>query len=179
MRATMEKSIARISEMPVSVIVPVLNAQETLQKCLFALAACASELTEIIIVDNGSSDNSFAISEDFTRSHDKLRIILLREKTQGPSAARNAGAKFATGEWLLFTDADCLSSHTWISDYRVHFSEAGLGAVAGCIRPYPPTNAVQKAVALFTLPPATKEILYSGSNLREGFYPTANLAVKK
>ena len=130
-------------------------------------------------MDNGSSDHSFEICKDFRGSHQNLRIVLREEIRQGPSAARNAGANYATGEWLLFTDADCVPSRTWISDYHVHFSEPGLGALAGCIQPYPPSNAIQKAIALFTLPPITKGILHSGSNLREGFYPTANLAVKK
>lgn len=179
MTEKIEIGLRRNSETPISVIVPVFNAQETLQKCLPGLAASATEWTEIIIVDNGSSDKSFAICEDFKRSHNNLKVLLLREETQGPSAARNGGAKFATGKWLLFTDADCIPSPTWISDYLVHFSEAELGAVAGCIQPYPPSNAVQKAIALFTLPPITKGISHRGSNLREGFYPTANLAVKK
>lgn len=172
-------SAVRNSQVPISVIVPVFNAQETLEKCLSALAASATKWTEIIIVDNGSSDNSFAISEKFRRSHNNLKVVLLLEKAQGPSAARNAGAKIAKGEWLVFTDADCIVSPSWISDYLVHFSRAAVGAVAGCIQPYPPSNAVQKAISLFTLPSNTKETLHTGSNLREGFYPTANLAVRK
>lgn len=175
----MQKGVGGNSEMTISVIVPVYNAQETLQKCLSALKRSVTESTEIIIVNNGSTDNSFAICEEFKHNHPDLKILLLEERRQGPSAARNAGANIASGEWLVFTDADCIPSCTWISDYLVHFPEPGLGAVAGCIQPYPPSNVVQKAISLFTLPPITKEILHSGSNLREGFYPTANLAVKK
>jgi len=130
-------------------------------------------------VDNDSTDKSFAISEDFKHGHPNLRILVLKEAIKNPSAARNSGASHAKGEWLIFTDADCVPSRTWISDYAVHFSENGLGAIAGCIQPYPPSNVVQKAISLFTLPPIPKETIHRGSNLREGFYPTANLAVRK
>jgi glycosyltransferase involved in cell wall biosynthesis len=175
----MDKSTSWIPEMPISVIVPFYNAQETLQGCLSALARSATESTEIILVNNNSKDRSFTICEDFRQSHRHIRILLFEEATKGPSAARNAGASIARGDWLIFTDADCIPSRTWISDYLVHFSEARLGAVAGCIEPYPPSNLIQKAISLFTLPPITKETIYSESNLTEGFYPTANLAVKK
>ena len=175
----MDESISRILELSFSVIVPIFNAQETLQRCLSALAQSVNKSTEIILVNNSSTDNSLTICEDFKQSHPNLRILLLQEDTMGPSAARNTGANLAEGEWLIFTDADCIPSRTWISDYLVHFSDAGLGAVAGCIWPYPPSNLVQKAISIFTLPPITEEIVHSDFNIREGFYPTANLAVKK
>jgi len=176
----MKENISRISKISISIIVPIYNAQGTLQSCLSALAKNATENTEIILVNNNSTDNSFTICEDFSHNHhSRIRILLLQERTVGPSAARNTGIRSAQGEWLIFTDADCIPSCTWISDYLLHFSDSGLGAVAGCIWPYPPSNLVQKAISLFTLPPITKEIVHSGFNLTEGFYPTANLAVKK
>jgi glycosyltransferase involved in cell wall biosynthesis len=175
----MNKILKKVSALSVSVIIPIYNAQETLQRCLSALAVSVTEETEIVVVDNGSTDNSLAICEEFRHGHPNLRIMLLQEATKGPSAARNAGASIARGDWLIFTDSDCIPSRNWISDYQVHFSGAGLGAVAGCIQPYPPSNVVQKAISLFTLPPITREIVSSGSNLTEGFYPTANLAVRK
>ena len=150
---TMDESIRRIPELPVSVIVPVYNAQDTLQRCLSALAGSATESMEIILVNNSSTDNSSNICEDFMQSHPHLRILLLQEDTKGPSAARNTGASLARGDWLIFTDSDCIPSPTWISDYLPHFSDARLGAVAGCIQPYPPSTLVQKAISLFTLPP--------------------------
>lgn len=179
MTGKMEKSIGDIAKMPISVIVPVFNAEETLLECLSALSVNINGFTEIIIVDNASTDKSFAICEDFKHSHPNLRIRVLKEAIRGPSAARNSGASHAKGEWLIFTDADCVPSPTWIPDYAVQFSESRLGAIAGCILPYPPSNLVQKATSLFTLPPITNQSTHSSSDLREGFYPTANFAVKK
>ena len=162
-----------------SVIVPFYNAEKTLKLCLSAICHQDVVPDEIILVDNNSSDTSREIVNLFIDSFKDLRISCVSEKTPGPAAARNSGAYTAQGEWLIFTDADCIPSQAWLSDYLVHFTEAGLGAVAGCIRPYPPFGLIQKAISLFTLPPITKETIHSASNLREGLYPTANLAVKR
>jgi glycosyltransferase involved in cell wall biosynthesis len=163
----------------VSVVIPFHNAEKTLALCLDAVCRQSPAQDEIILIDNNSSDGSKQIVNSFIETFGHLRISYVSEKNPGPSPARNAGARLAQGEWLIFTDADCVPSPTWISDYQAHFSDARLGAVAGCIQPYPPSNMVQKAISLFTLPPITKESMHSASNLREGFYPTANLAVKR
>lgn len=163
----------------VSVIIPFHNAEKTLSLCLNAVCRQSAAQDEIILVDNHSSDGSKEIANSFIKAFRHLRISYVSEMVPGPSAARNTGANIARGEWLIFTDSDCIPSPTWISDYLPHFSDARLGAVAGCIQPYPPSTLVQKAISLFTLPPNVKEIIHSGSNLTEGFYPTANLAVKR
>ena len=85
----------------------------------------------------------------------------------------------ATGDWLIFTDSDCVPSANWIADYFEHFSDAQIGAVAGCIKPYSPTNAVQKSLSLFTLPENLKDIVHDNFSLEEGLFPTANLAVRR
>lgn len=163
----------------VTVIIPFYNAHKTLPLCLTALCAQSTSPCEIILVDNNSNDTSKDIVESFSKAVKHVKISYVAERAAGPAAARNAGARIARGDWLLFTDADCIPSGTWLSDYLVQFSEPGLGAVAGCIRPYPPSNMVQKAISLFTLPPVTREAVFSESTLTEGFYPTANLGVRK
>lgn len=175
----MDTTADRVSPIPVSIVMAIYNAEETLPRCLSALADSTAPGTEIILVDNGSTDASISICEDFIGNHPELRVLLRHEKTPGPSAARNKGAKIAKGTWLIFTDADCVPDKKWISDFLPHLSDSTLGAIAGCIQPYSPSNVVQKALSLFTLPPIEQECLSSGSNLRSGFYPTANLAVRK
>jgi GT2 family glycosyltransferase len=163
----------------ISVIVPFNNANKTLKLCLNAICEQAAVPDEVILVDNNSSDGSRKIVDSFIESFKDLRVSCVSEKIPGPSAARNSGANIARGEWLIFTDADCIPSQTWISDYLLHFSDAGLGAVAGCIHPYPSTGLIQKSMSLFTLPSITKETVHTASNLRGGFFPTANLAVRR
>lgn len=180
------KIISRTIDISVSIIIPVYNAEDTIQKCLIGIAegiknTTYTPATEVILVDNGSSDNSFAICKNFQQSNPHIKVMIVEEAARGPSAARNTGAMLAKGTWLFFTDADCIPSRNWISDYAKHFADEEIGAIAGSIWPYLPTeaNLTQKSISLFTLPPITEEIVHSGFNLREGFYPTANIAVRK
>ena len=87
----------------VSVIVPARDAAATLSACLAALRPQLAELepAELIVVDDGSNDATADIAEQHG-----ARVVRL--SGQGPAAARNAGARAARGELLLFLDADCL-----------------------------------------------------------------------
>lgn len=91
----------------VSIIVPVYNAENFLIECLKSLKAQSYKNIEIIVVDDGSSDNSLKIAGPFC---DKIII----QKHQGAGFARNRGAENATGDVLAFTDADCIAPSNWI-----------------------------------------------------------------
>jgi glycosyltransferase involved in cell wall biosynthesis len=84
----------------VSIIVPVYNSARELRECLSALAASAGELTELIVVDDASPDDSVAVAEEMGATVYRLA------KNSGPSAARNHGARHARGDLLFFVDAD-------------------------------------------------------------------------
>lgn len=88
----------------VSVIVPVYNTEGFLQKCLDSLTNQTLEDIEIICVNDGSTDNSLKILEDNAIRDDRIKIINQKNKKQG--AARNAGMKIATGEYIGFVDSD-------------------------------------------------------------------------
>lgn len=88
----------------VSVIVPVYNTEEFLQKCLDSLTNQTLEDIEIICVNDGSTDNSLKILEDNAIKDDRIKIINQKNKKQG--AARNAGMQVATGEYIGFVDSD-------------------------------------------------------------------------
>ncbi len=100
----------------VSVIIPVWNGGDRLRSCLAALStqSLARDRFEIIVVDNGSTDGSATVATD-------AGAIVVREATVGSYAARNAGIAVARGEWLAFTDADCVPDRYWL--------EAALNAV--------------------------------------------------
>ena len=88
----------------VSIIIPVYNAEKFLEKCVrSALTQTLSNL-EIICVDDGSSDNSLNLLEQLQQ--EDSRVLIFSQKNRGAGAARNCALKHATGEFVLFLDAD-------------------------------------------------------------------------
>jgi glycosyltransferase involved in cell wall biosynthesis len=166
-------------ETKISVIIPFYNAEKTLEQCLPSVCKQKVKPDEIILVDNNSTDSSKEIVESFINDFREIKIVYLICEKKGPSAARNKGANIAIGDWLIFTDSDCVPSQSWISDYIAHFDKETLGAVAGCITPYQPTNLVQKTLSLFTLPENKEEVIHDNFTITKGLYPAANLAVRK
>ena len=88
----------------ISVIVPVYNTEQYLEKCLSSLVSQSYENIEIIAVNDGSPDGSMTILERFASMDPRIRVI--RTENRGLSAARNTGIDAATGEWLMFVDSD-------------------------------------------------------------------------
>jgi len=90
--------------MKLSVIVPVYNVEATLRRTLDSIVRQNMADMEIILVDDGSTDGSKAICNDFIARHDKAKLIC--QSNAGLGAARNAGMAIAQGEWLYFIDSD-------------------------------------------------------------------------
>jgi glycosyltransferase involved in cell wall biosynthesis len=87
--------------MKVSVIIPVYNAENTLARAVNSVFKQEFDSYEIIAVEDGSTDSSFAILQSYGG-----RVRTIRQRNRGASAARNAGAAVAGGEYLAFLDAD-------------------------------------------------------------------------
>jgi CDP-glycerol glycerophosphotransferase len=90
----------------ISVVVPVYNVEEYLQACLESIARQTEGDLEVLVVDDGSTDGSGAIADEFAERDQRFRVI--RKENGGLSSARNAGAAAATGEFLIFVDSDDL-----------------------------------------------------------------------
>jgi glycosyltransferase involved in cell wall biosynthesis len=88
----------------VSVIIPCYNAEKYILQTLESVFAQSYANYEIIVIDDGSTDESYEILQDI--KHEKLRIFT--QKNQGPSAARNHGMALASGKYLQFLDSDDL-----------------------------------------------------------------------
>ena len=88
----------------VSIVVPVYNAGKYLKRCLDSLVNQTYSNLEIIIVNDGSTDNSKYICETYQQEDE--RILLLEQKNQGVSSARNFGLKHVTGDYVMFVDSD-------------------------------------------------------------------------
>ena len=88
----------------VSVIIPVYNVEKYLRQCLDSVINQTLTDIEIICVDDGSTDSSLAILEEYASKDDRIKI--LKQQNAGAGVARNNGIKVATGEYLHFLDSD-------------------------------------------------------------------------
>lgn len=88
----------------VSVIIPVYNGEKYLKECLDSVIRQSFSHWEMICINDGSTDGSLRILEDFARMDDRIRV--LSQDNQGQSAARNAGMRCALGAYILFLDCD-------------------------------------------------------------------------
>lgn len=88
----------------VSVIVPVYNTAKYLPKCLESLIKQSYVNLEIVIVDDGSTDESLKICREYQKKNEKIKLI--HKENGGLSDARNWGMKYSTGEYLTFVDSD-------------------------------------------------------------------------
>lgn len=87
-----------------SVIVPVYNSEKTLRRCVDSILAQTCQDFELILVDDGSTDGSPAICDEFAKEHPN--IIAVHQPNGGPNSARNKGLEIAGGEFVVFVDAD-------------------------------------------------------------------------
>lgn len=100
------------SQPTVSIIVPVYDAQENIAQLIESLLSQKyhNDLLEIIIVDNNSTDQTREIARRFPVT------LLEKNDVQSSYAARNEGIKNAAGDYLAFTDADCIATDYWLSE---------------------------------------------------------------
>lgn len=88
----------------ISVVIPVYNGEAYLRNCIESITAQSYRNLEIIIVNDGSTDQTGKVCEELTEAYDMVRVLTLRD--EGVSAARNRGMDAARGELIAFVDAD-------------------------------------------------------------------------
>ncbi|WP_298535130.1 glycosyltransferase [uncultured Algibacter sp.] len=108
--------------MLISIIVPVYNAQKFLKKCIDSLLAQDCSKFEIILINDGSSDESGSICDNFEKKNANVRV--LHQTNKGPSSARNLGIKNAIGKYIAFVDSDDLVSKNYIEALFIYAKES-------------------------------------------------------
>lgn len=88
----------------VSVIVPIFNTEKYLENCISSVLNQRLENIEIILVDDGSTDNSGKMCDEFSEKNNKIKVI--HKVNEGVSVARNSGMKVARGKYIGFVDSD-------------------------------------------------------------------------
>lgn len=91
-------------ESVVSFIIPVYKAENTIKRCINSIINQSVANWELVLIDDGSPDNSGLICDDYSQSDS--RIIVIHKKNGGVSSARNAGIEIAHGEYVSFVDSD-------------------------------------------------------------------------
>ena len=105
----------------ISIIVPVYNAETTLERCISALIGQTYENIEIILINDGSRDNSLAICRRYAAEDSRIQVI--DQPNGGVSSARNAGLDAATGDFVMFCDSDDWAEPDWCRELISHYEE--------------------------------------------------------
>ncbi|MGN0944080.1 MULTISPECIES: glycosyltransferase [Fusobacterium] len=123
--------------MELSIIVPIYNVEDYLEECLKSLYNIKNIKLEIILVNDGSKDNSFKIMEKFKEIYPE-KTVLINKENGGLSSARNAGMKAAVGEYISFIDSDDFID---VDEFEKFFKEGQkdkLDVMVGNMRYYTP-----------------------------------------
>ncbi len=108
----------------ISVIVPVYNVEKYLDRCIESIAEQTYQNLEIILVDDGSPDNSGKICDEWAENDD--RIIVIHKENGGVSSARNRGLDIAKGEYIMFCDSDDWVEPNWCECLYNGIHQAGI-----------------------------------------------------
>lgn len=92
-----------------SIIVPVYNVEQYLRQCVDSIIQQTFTDFEVILVDDGSTDSSGQICDEYERLNSSIRVI--HQKNRGPAGARNTGIEASSGKWILFFDSDDWIEH--------------------------------------------------------------------
>ena len=98
----------------VSIIVPVFNAEKYLERCINSIIKQTYQNIEIILVDDGSTDDSGSICEDFATKDRRFRVV--HKSNEGVSSARQTGLDLARGEYVIHADPDDWVEPNWIEE---------------------------------------------------------------
>jgi glycosyltransferase involved in cell wall biosynthesis len=109
----------------ISIVIPAYNCEDTLEKCLDSLKNLRWKNTEIIIINDGSTDGT----SDILKKYKEITVINTQNK--GPSNARNLGIKKAKGEFIAFTDSDCIVDPGWLDELFKGFTGKNIAGVGG------------------------------------------------
>ncbi|WP_050023957.1 glycosyltransferase [Verrucomicrobium sp. BvORR034] len=157
------------SQPRISVIVCTRNGSATLRNCLAALGTQTYSNYEVLVIDDGSTDQTPGIAREFPF------VKYHHQPPGGLSAARNHGMRLATGEILAYTDDDCIPDEDWLRYLAPAFDEPSWVAAGGPNLPPPPRSLTEACVA--AAPGAPAHVLMGNEEAEH--LPGCNLAIRK
>lgn len=125
----------------VSVVVPVYNASKTIDRCVNSILDQTYRNLDIILVDDGSTDDSKTRCDSFSFQDERIRVI--HQENGGPSAARNTGIEKAKGDFIVFVDCDDYIPEKYIEDMiEAKTNNGGMSLVVSGMKIISPNNSV-------------------------------------
>lgn len=116
----------------VAVVIPVFNEEAVIERCLAAVLDQTVAAEQIIVVDNGSTDDTGAVVARMRRQHSESPIIVVQQNLeQGLVPTRNAGLNSATADVLGRIDADSVLAPQWVEQVQQAFVDSGVAAATG------------------------------------------------
>ncbi len=125
----------------VSVVICAYNAESTMEACLESLLQLRYENLEVIVVDDGSKDSTLEIAKRFP-------FQIVHQENKGLSIARNVGTEASSGEYVVFTDSDCVVDPDWLTYLIGAMARHGWVAAGGPNLPPPEDSRVPACVAV-------------------------------
>lgn len=157
-----------------SVVIPTYNRPQQLTSCLAALAKqdYPTDKYQIVVVDDGSRTPLNSIVDT---DKNQINITLIRQQNAGPAAARNTGVQHAIGDYIAFTDDDCMPDAAWLRQFAVALHTSPDAMVGGHTVNALPQNLYSSASQ------ALIDYLYSyyGSATQGIFFASNNIAMAK
>ena len=125
----------------VSVVIPTWERCSILRRCLEAMGRQTYHRYEVIVVDDGSSDNTSEFLPAFASDHPDMKLRWLRNASQiGANPSRNRGVRESRGEYVAFVDNDCIAAPDWLERLVGGFVSGRVAAVTGRVNDPQPTN---------------------------------------
>ena len=161
--------------MTYSVVIPAYNEEDCLEACIRSVRDGSEQPLEIIVADGGSTDNTVRIAE-------RMGAAVVNNEKKHAAAGRNAGISAASGDVIVFLDADCTACDGWLREIKNAFESEELDGLGVCIKPAPPANIYEEfwgTLSLQILMSYGDEPYYvKNKTLNEAFI-TASCAYKK
>lgn len=142
----------------VSVIVPVYQAEKFIHKCVQSIINQTYQNLEILLIDDGSLDNSLKLCNEFQEQDSRIRVI--HQKNRGVSATRNRGIREAAGEYILFVDADDIIENNMI-EYMIQKAIETESKIVICGFDYVYEDRIEKQIPIDKEGEYSREYIYT------------------
>lgn len=131
----------------ISVIIPVYNSEKYIKKCLESLNRQTMKEIEVILVNDGSTDHTAALVEEFQKEHD-LKIKVFHRENAGQAAARNFALRMAVGKYIAFMDSDDYVEDDYLQKLYTTAVKYGSDVVTCGYRSVKPDGTVLQTVSV-------------------------------